>query len=75
MKKHFYFTYIYIYIYYFFDKIKNKVKYMTSKIRESKKVLLGSINQDDNYNPMVTSSDESQVNPVGNPVISTETIY
>jgi len=44
MKKHFYFTYIYIYIYYFFDKIKNKVKYMTSKIRESKKVLLGSIN-------------------------------
>jgi hypothetical protein len=32
---------------------------MTSKIRESKKVLLGSINEDDNYNPMVTSSDES----------------
>ena len=47
---------------------------MNLKIRESKKVLLGSINEDDNYNP-ITSSDESQVNPVGNPAISTETIY
>lgn len=48
---------------------------MNSKIHENKKVLLGSINENDNYNPMGTSSDESQVNPVGNPVISTETIY